>query len=136
MPVGIATAWRSCPIPENSAASVAAVSGGASMSSPPGSVRRTVRPERRDWISGADGIGSVPGAAGHPLFAPLFAVATLVNYMSVWLPGPVPVELTALAIPHLAFVIWLVVCDRGIRSQRTRELARFRELYRAESGTR
>ncbi len=99
---------------------------------PDGSLAETPAWERTAMAFGP----AVPGAAGHPLFAPLFAVATLVNYMSVWLPGPVPVELTALAVPHLAFVIWLVVCDRGMRSQRTRELARFRELYRAESGTR
>lgn len=89
-----------------------------------GSLAETPAWERTAMAFGA----AVPGAAGHPLFAPLFAVATLVNFMSVWVPGPLPVELTALAIPHLAFIIWLVVCDRRMRSQRTRELARYRQL--------
>ena len=42
---GGAAAWRSCAIPENSAANVDAVSRGASITSPPFAVRGTVRPE-------------------------------------------------------------------------------------------
>src|SRR5439155_14457862 len=60
---GVAAAWRSCAIPENSAASVDAVWGSASMTSPPLAVRWTVSPETRRWISAADGNGSAPGAA-------------------------------------------------------------------------
>ncbi len=71
---------------------------------------------------------TAPGAAGHPLFGPLFAVATIVNFVSVWLPGPVPVEVVTLAVPHAAFVVWIVVADRAMRAQRPRELARYREL--------
>lgn len=80
--------------------------------------------ERTAMAFGAAG----PGAAGHPLFAPLFGIAAMVNFLSVWLPGPVTVELTALALPHAAFVIWIVIADRAMRAQRTRELARYREL--------
>ncbi len=36
--------------------------------------------------------GGIPGAGGHPLFAPLFGMATLVNYLAVVLPGPVPLN--------------------------------------------
>lgn len=89
------------------------------------------------WERSAMAFGAaVPGAAGHPLFAPLFAVATLVNFLSVWLPGPVPVELTVLAVPHLAFLIWIVVADRAMRTQRMRDLARYRELRGEENETR
>jgi len=57
---GAAAAWRSCAIPENSAPSVAAASGGASMSRPPLAVRRTVTPATRRWsvAAAADGSGS------------------------------------------------------------------------------
>jgi hypothetical protein len=81
------------------------------------------------WEQTAMVFGSaVPGAAGHPLFGPLFAIATLVNLLAVLLPGPVAVELSFMAVPHGAFLIWIVWADRVMRGQRARELARFREL--------
>ena len=71
---------------------------------------------------------SVPGAGGHPLFLPVFLMATIVNFVAVILPGPVPIELGTLLVPHLAFIIWMLHCDRGMRKQRSVELARFREI--------
>jgi len=76
---------------------------------------------------------SVPGAGGHPLFLPIIVIATLLNYLAVVFPGPVIVELWTLAIPHVAFVVWMIYCDRAMRKQRASELARFREL---KSGSR
>jgi hypothetical protein len=76
---------------------------------------------------------AVPGAAGHPLFGPLFAIATMVNLLAVLLPGPVAVELSLMAVPHAAFLIWIVWTDRIMRGQRVRELARFRELRDTKS---
>lgn len=81
------------------------------------------------WERTAMALGAaVPGAAGHPLFVPIFALATVANLLAVLLPGPVPVELGLLAVPHGAFLIWLGLADRAMRTQRARELARFREL--------
>lgn len=81
------------------------------------------------WERTAMALGpAVPGAAGHPLFIPIFALATLANLLAVLLPGPVPLELALLVVPHAAFAGWLAVADRAMRAQRTRELARFREL--------
>ena len=71
---------------------------------------------------------SVPGASGHPLFLPIVVMATLLNFLAVMLPGPVPVELWTLAVPHLAFVVWTLSCDRAMRRQRATELARYRAL--------
>ena len=71
---------------------------------------------------------SLPGAGGHPLFQPIFLLATAVNFLAVLLPGPLLVELTTLAIPHLALIAWILYSDRGMRRQRATELARFREL--------
>jgi hypothetical protein len=70
----------------------------------------------------------LPGAAGHPLFVPLFALATAVNFLAVLLPGPLPIEVGAMAVPHVAFLVWLLRADRAMRTQREIELARFREL--------
>jgi hypothetical protein len=79
--------------------------------------------------------GKVPGAGGHPLFLPLFLIATLLNLLAVVLPEPVPVELILMGGTHLAFVGWLVYADRGVRSQRARELEEFRRLRASEGGT-
>lgn len=72
--------------------------------------------------------GGVPGAGGHPLFVPVFGLATLLNYLAVVLPGPIAIEMGSLAVPHAAFLVWLVVSDRAVRAQRAIELARFRAL--------
>jgi hypothetical protein len=71
---------------------------------------------------------SLPGAGGHPLFFPLFLLATVVNLVAVMLPGPVLIEVITLLVPHVAFLFWMLYCDRGMRRQRTMELARFREM--------
>jgi hypothetical protein len=71
---------------------------------------------------------NLPGAGVHPYFLPVFFLATIVNFLAVIFPGPILVELTTLAVPHVAFIVWLVYCDRGMRKQRATDLARFREL--------
>ena len=76
---------------------------------------------------------SLPGAAGHPLFAPLFALATAVNFLAVLLPGPLPIETAWMAVPHLAFLVWLFRTDRAMRAQRSTELARYRALLQKET---
>ena len=80
------------------------------------------------WERVAMSFGAVPGVGGHPLFVPLFLMATAVNYLAVLLPRPVAVEMSVMAIPHFAFIAWLVRADRAMRNQRTIELVRMREL--------
>ena len=80
------------------------------------------------WERVAMSFGKVPGVGGHPLFVPIFFLATLANYLAVVIPGPLPIELGALAIPHVAFIGWLIAADRGMKRQRDIELARMREL--------
>jgi hypothetical protein len=71
---------------------------------------------------------SLPGAGGHPFYQPIVLLATVVNFLAVVLPGPLLVEVTTLAIPHVALIAWMFYCDRGMRKQRASELARFREI--------
>ena len=80
------------------------------------------------WERVAMSFGNVPGVGGHPLFVPLFVLATVINYLSVLLPEPVPLEMSVMAVPHLALIAWLVAADRAMRTQRAIELARLREL--------
>ena len=63
-----------------------------------------------------------------PLFVPVFLLATAINYLAVLLPRPVAIEMSVMAIPHLAFIAWLVAADRAMRTQRAIELARLRDL--------
>lgn len=92
-----------------------------------GSSGRALEPPA--WERTAMALGpSLPGAGGHPFFLPLFLLATLVNLLAVVLPGPVPVEVGTLAVPHVAFVVWMLTCDRAMRRQRTTDLSRFRAL--------
>jgi hypothetical protein len=76
---------------------------------------------------------TVPGAGGHPLFLPIFLMATPINFLAVVLPGPIAIELWTLAVPHVAFAVWQLYSDRAMRRQRGVELARYREL-KARSG--
>jgi len=77
---------------------------------------------------------NVPGAGGHPLLLPLFLLATLINFLSVIMPGPIPLELGVMSVPHVSFVIWTLYTDRGMRQQRGRDLQRFRSLLREGQG--
>ena len=82
-------------------------------------------------------LSAAPGVGGHPLFVPIFFMATIVNYLPVLLsrPAAVPIELGMLAVPHAAFVVWLLYIDRLMRTQRATELARFRQLRDQPQGT-
>jgi len=80
------------------------------------------------WERVAMAFGKVPGVGGHPLFVPIFFLATLANYLAVIIPGPLPIEIAALAVPHVAFIAWLMAADRAMRRQRESELTRLREL--------
>ena len=78
-------------------------------------------------------LSTVPGTGGHPLFVPVFFLATIVNTLPVLLAQPVatPIELAALGVPHAAFMIWLLNADRAMRAQRAAELEQFRTIYKA-----
>ena len=80
------------------------------------------------WERVAMSFGHVPGVGGHPLFIPVFVLAAFANYVVVLIPNPVPVELAVMAVPHLAFLAWLVMAHRAMKAQRAVELARLRQL--------
>ena len=81
------------------------------------------------WERVAMSFGHVPGVGGHPLFVPIFFLATAVNYAAVLIPNPVPVEWAVMAVPHLAFLAWLAAAHRAMTMQRATELARMRALH-------
>ena len=81
------------------------------------------------WERVAMSFGHVPGVGGHPLFVPIFFLATVVNYVAVLVPRPVPVEWAVMAVPHLALLAWLIAAHRAMTTQRATELARLRALH-------
>lgn len=80
------------------------------------------------WERVAMSFGKVPGVGGHPLFVPIFVLATLCNYIAVIIPGPLPIEIGVMAIPHVALIAWFLIAARAVTSQREIELARLRDL--------
>ena len=80
------------------------------------------------WERVAMSFGKVPGVGGHPLFVPIFFLATIVNFLAVIIPGPVPMEMAVMAVPHVAMMAWLVAAHRAMKTQREIELDRLRTL--------
>ncbi|MBM3780745.1 MAG: hypothetical protein FJW29_03580 [Acidobacteria bacterium] len=81
------------------------------------------------WEHTAMALGAaVPGAAGHPLYMPVFVGATLLNATALWVDGPLTFEGALMLGPHLALLWWLWRADRAMRVQRTNDLARLEAL--------
>lgn len=81
------------------------------------------------WEHTAMALGaSVPGAAGHPMYIPLFVGATLLNATALWVDGPLTFEGALMLGPHLALLWWLWRADRAMRVQRVDDLARLQAL--------
>ena len=82
------------------------------------------------WERVAMGLSAIPGTGGHPLFVPVFFLATIANTLPLLLAQPpaTPIELIALGVPHVALVAWLFNADRRMRTQRAAELEKFRQL--------
>jgi hypothetical protein len=80
------------------------------------------------WERVAMSFGTVPGVGGHPLFVPVFLLATMCNYVAVIIPAPLPIEMGVMAVFHLAVIAWFVAATRAMKKQREIELARMREL--------
>lgn len=81
------------------------------------------------WEHTAMALGpAVPGAAGHPLYVPLFVGATLLNATALWVDGPLTFEGALMLGPHLALLWWLWRADRAMRVQRVDDLARLQAL--------
>jgi len=82
------------------------------------------------WERVAMRLSAVPGTGGHPLFVPVFFLAAIVNTLPVLLAQPqaTTIEMIAMGVPHVAFMIWLLNADRALRMQRESELKQFRAL--------
>jgi hypothetical protein len=80
------------------------------------------------WERVAMRFGTVPGVGGHPLFLPVFAVATVLNYSAAIYPQPSLVDHITLGVIHAIFGGWLASAHRAMKKQREIELDRMRHL--------
>ncbi len=71
---------------------------------------------------------AVPGAAGHPLFVPVFVAAVAVDVVAVLPALMVGPGAALLVLPYATFIGWILRADRGMRRQRAADLERYREL--------
>ena len=91
------------------------------------------QPERplRDtpsWERVAMQFGTVPGVGGHPLFLPVFVLATAVNFMASIGLRPGFTDHLLLAVFHALFGGWAFSAHRAMKRQREIELERMRHF--------
>jgi hypothetical protein len=72
------------------------------------------------------------GTGADPLFAGLFGIAVVCNFLPVLVAGPAPPELLVLGLAHTIVLARLWVAKRAAARQRTADLERFRALRQAE----
>jgi hypothetical protein len=88
--------------------------------------------ESRSWEQTTMAYGQrFPARGGDPLFAPVIACATFLNFLPVVVLGGVAVEYVVLGAAHLLFVARLVQARNDAAGQRARDLDRFRQLKEA-----
>jgi hypothetical protein len=87
---------------------------------------------RDRWEETAMAFGRpLAGTGVDPLFAAIFALATVTNMGPVMIAGPTPPELLVLGSAHVALLARLVAARRAARLQRAADLERFRALDQA-----
>jgi hypothetical protein len=80
------------------------------------------------WERVAMRFGAVPGVGGHPLFLPVFVLATAVNFMAAIHHRPGFLEHILLSIIHAGFGAWMLSAHGAMKKQREIELNRMRHL--------
>ena len=86
-------------------------------------------PDGPRWETTAMAVGpALPGGGIDPLFSVLFICATVINLIPPALPSPTPLELTAVLVPHAAFIVRVLRARGAAARQRAVELESFRAL--------
>ncbi|MEQ1730578.1 MAG: hypothetical protein ABL982_19595 [Vicinamibacterales bacterium] len=87
--------------------------------------------EHAAWEHVAMAYGRAFGGGGiDALFSPVFAVATLLNFVPVALSGSVAVDWTIVGAVHMLFIVRIWSARRQAAGQRTLDLERFTTLKR------
>ena len=80
------------------------------------------------WERVAMRFGAVPGVGGHPLFLPVFVLATGVNFIAAIHHRPGYFDHVLMAVIHAVFGAWLLSAHGAMKKQREIELNRMRHL--------
>ena len=86
-------------------------------------------PDGPRWETTVMAVGpSLPGGGIDPLFSVVFVGAVVINLIPPALPGPTPLELTAVLVPHAAFIVRVLPARGAAARQRAVELEIFKAL--------
>ena len=80
------------------------------------------------WERVAMRFGAVPGVGGHPLFLPVFVLATSINFIAAIYHRPGFLDHMLLAMIHAVFGGWMFSAHSAMKKQREIELNRMRHL--------
>jgi hypothetical protein len=80
------------------------------------------------WERVAMRFGSVPGVGGHPLFLPVFVLATALNFTAAIHHRPGVLDHMLLGVIHVIFGGWMLSAHVAMKKQREIELTRMRHL--------
>ncbi len=84
--------------------------------------------ESRGWEHAAMAYGQTFGGGTDPLFANLFRIATILNFIPALYANPLPIEWGVVGTIHLLFIVRILVAQRQASRQRAVDLERFRTL--------
>jgi hypothetical protein len=86
-------------------------------------------PDGPKWETTAMAVGpALPGGGIDPLFSVVFVCAAMINLVPPLLPGPTPLEMWVVAVPHAAFVVRVLRARGAAARQRAVELESFKAL--------
>ena len=84
--------------------------------------------DSRGWEHTAMTYGQTFGGGTDPLFANLFRIATILNFIPALYANPLPVEWGVVGTLHLMFIVRILIAQRHANRQRAVDLERFRTL--------
>jgi hypothetical protein len=89
------------------------------------------QPDGPRWETTAMAVGpALPGGGIDPLFSVIFICAAVINLIPPGLPGPTPLEMVGVVVPHGVFVFRVLRARGAAARQRAVELESFRALLR------
>jgi hypothetical protein len=89
------------------------------------------QPDGPRWETTAMAVGpALPGGGIDPLFSVVFICAAVIDLIPPALPGPTPVEMAAVLVPHAVFIFRVLRARGAAARQRAVELESFRALLR------
>ena len=84
--------------------------------------------ESRGWEHTAMTYGQTFGGGSDPLFANLYRIAAILNFIPALYANPLPIEWGVVGTVHLLFIVRILIAQRQANRQRSVDLERFRTI--------